>query len=86
MSDDAWILVSFRLADDSELLMLREPNGKYSGVMYAPGRVPFEGVWHAYYYGFPKQEFDSREAVLRDALRQANGKPLLVRDEKGRPL
>jgi hypothetical protein len=72
-----WELISSELGDGAECLTLKMPSGE-PFCDYVPGRQPFEKYWHSYFKGFPKKDFLSREACIRNAESIA-GHPLIVR-------
>lgn len=65
-----WQLVSGRLPDLAECLVLKMPTGE-AFCEYAPGEGAYKNFWHSYYKGFPKRGFVSREACIEDAQRIA---------------
>ena len=69
---DDWLLISIRLSDGAECLTLR--NNGQEVCTYAPGRAPYQHMWHSYFKGFPKQDFSSREACIANAESIANRK------------
>jgi hypothetical protein len=76
-----WKLFSSRLSDGAEVLTLKR-DGR-TVCEYAPALYPYQG-WHAYYNGFPKAEFSTREACIKDAERVSGG-PLAVVSEGPAP-
>ncbi len=78
----SWELLSIRLKDDgAEALILRDGNGRVVRE-YAPGKQEYQNVWTCYSNGFPLKEFSSREAVVKDANRQALPADLVYRPHR----
>lgn len=61
-----WQLVSGKLSDGMEVLVLKHPSGR-TWREYAPGEQPNGDVWHAYEHQFPCKRLSSRAACIRDA-------------------
>lgn len=72
-NEKSWELVSGKLSDGLECLVLKKPTGE-TLCTYAPGVAPYEQTWNSYFNGFPKQEFASRDACLRNAEKLAGMK------------
>lgn len=77
-SERGWQLVSGRLNDGAEILVLKMPTGEIF-CEYAQGLRPHQKYWHLYYSGFAKRGFLSRETCIKDAERIA-GHSLSVDD------
>ncbi len=76
-----WELISENLSDGAEVLRLRAPNGT-TFCEYAPGVAPYDNTWLAYYFGYPKQEFSSREGCINNARKISRDPALMVKSIK----
>lgn len=65
MENETWKLARGRLSDGAETLILLRNEEIFCH--YAQGKKPHDDLWHVYYKTFPKAEFKSRDACIRNA-------------------